>query len=153
MLGETTRIVETMKGGKTYHNKASAQDYCRFLISLYRGELPQSGELLRLMALPKPHNRLVSGVKEIPSGTILFDKTGTTGMLVGDFGIVSPIAPDGTRWPYIVVGILEKAHHCGDAQYPDWSKSRANLLRVINGQIFLQLQAYFQWASTQAAQR
>ncbi|NNN05435.1 MAG: hypothetical protein HKL90_06005, partial [Elusimicrobia bacterium] len=46
--------------GRTYRNKASARDYSRFLLALWRDELPGSEEIKRLMSLPK-RDRIKTG--------------------------------------------------------------------------------------------
>ncbi len=102
-----TSIVEYIGGGRTYRNKVSAHDYSRFLYALWHNQLPSSREMKRVMALPK-RNRLYSGASRVPSGTLVYDKTGTTARLCGDMGILVGRNEDGKRRaPYIVVGIIE----------------------------------------------
>ena len=72
---KNTSIVENISaGGRTYRNRASAGDYCRFLRALWHDELPYSAELKRLMNLPG-RDRLYYGAPHIPVGTEIYNKT------------------------------------------------------------------------------
>ena len=124
------------KGGKTYKNKASASDYTRFLYYLWNNELPRSNEIKRLMRLPN-RDRIYTGVKNIPKGTIVYDKTGTTSHLVGDMGILYIKSNDGKRKPYVFVGIIEKQKRLNGAEETKrWWNSRGNIIRDISGIVY-----------------
>ncbi len=128
-----TSIVEYIpKNGRTYRNKASAKDYGRFLTALWRKELPYGKELRRLMALPG-RDRLYCGTP-IPRGCLVYNKTGSTARLCGDMGILAPQAKDGRRYPYVVVGIIEKEHKARD--YGSWKMARSNVIRHVSTMVY-----------------
>ena len=115
--------------GRTYRNRASAQDYSRFLLALWKDELPGSGEIKRLMALPK-RDRLSTGVP-LPEGTGVFSKTGSTSHLCGDMGVLLAKGADGRQYPYTVIGLIEKKHAA--RHYLRWLRARGNVIREISG--------------------
>lgn len=139
LLRETSIVEYIPSGGRTYRNKASAKDYGRFLVALWRNQLPQSKELRRLMALPGP-DRLYRGTP-IPRGTLIYNKTGTTAKLCGDMGILSPRAQDGHRYPYVVVGIIEKQRKTRN--YGHWQMARGNVIRHISAMIYQVMKANY----------
>jgi len=128
-----TSVVEYIpSGGKTYKNKASAHDYSRFLFALWHDKLPYSSEIKRLMALPN-RDRIYTGASHVPEGTIVYDKTGSTSQCCGDFGILvtrkqNHLLPG--RFPYIIVGIIEKPS--GADSYTSWIKSRGDIIREVS---------------------
>jgi beta-lactamase class A len=125
-----TRIVEYIPaGGRTYRNKASAHDYSRFLYALWRGDLPRSEEIKRLMALPGS-DRLLTDVEKIPRGTQVYNKTGSTSRLCGDMGILIVKDQDGKRYPYTLIGIIEK--QAAAKNYTTWIRSRADVIRNVS---------------------
>ncbi len=129
-----TRIVEKIPyGGRTYRNQASAHDYSRFLYALWNDRLPLAKELRRLMALPN-RDRLYDGVPNIPIGTLVYHKTGTTSCLCGDFGILAPKDKNGKRYPYTVVAIVEKANRTKSLSR--WIDSRGNIIRKVSGMVY-----------------
>ena len=135
-----TSIVEYIpSGGRTYRNKASVKDYGRFLVALWRKQLPHSQELRRLMALPGS-DRLYYGTP-IPRGTLVYNKTGTTAKLCGDMGILAPRGQNGRRYPYVVVGIIEKQNKAGN--YGHWMKARGNVIRQISSMIYQKMKANY----------
>ncbi len=132
LLRETSIVEYIPGGGKTYRNKASAKDYGRFLVALWRKELPRDEELRRLMALPG-RDRIYCGTS-IPQGTLVYNKTGTTAKLCGDMGILAPKGQNGRRYPYVVVGIIEKQSKAGN--YGHWAMARGNVIRKISSMIY-----------------
>jgi beta-lactamase class A len=139
-----TRIVEKIPwGGRTYRNKASAHDYSRFLYALWKDQLPFSRELRRLMALPN-RDRLYDGVPNIPIGTLVYHKTGTTACLCGDFGILVAKGKNGKRYPYTLVGIIEKASRT--ANLTRWIDSRGNVIRRVSSMAYDVLKAKYDLA-------
>jgi beta-lactamase class A len=139
LLRETSIVEYIPRGGRTYRNKASAKDYGRFLVALWRKQLPHSQELRRLMALPGS-DRLYSGTP-IPRGTLVYNKTGTTAKLCGDMGILAPRGKNGRRYPYVVVGIIEKQNKAGN--YGHWMKARGNVIRRISSMIYEKMKANY----------
>lgn len=134
-----TRIIEKIPwGGRTYLNQASAHDYSRFLYGLWNDQLPHARELRRLMALPN-RDRLYDGVPNIPIGTLLYHKTGTTARLCGDFGILAPKDAEGERYPYTMVAIIEKAGRTRNLSR--WISARGNLIRKVSGMVYDVLKA------------
>jgi len=129
-----TSIVEYIPlNGRTYRNKASVHDYSRFLYALWKGSIPGAEEIKRLMALPGP-DRIVTGVEEIPLGTHVYDKTGSTGRLCGDMGILSVVGADGKRYPYTLIGVIEKPDGAGN--YTAWIRSRSEVIRDVSGIVY-----------------
>ena len=125
-----TKFIEKIPpGGRTYKNKASAADYGRFLRALWNNKLPYSHEIKRAMALPK-RNRLYYGAAKVPSETLVYDKTGSTNMLCGDMGILVGQGNDGKRYPYVLVGIIEKDRHA--TGYSPWIHARGALIREVS---------------------
>lgn len=132
LLRETSIVEYIPGGGRTYRNKASAKDYGRFLVALWHKELPHDQELRRLMALPG-RDRIYCGTS-IPQGTLVYNKTGTTAKLCGDMGILAPKAQNGRRYPYVIVGIIEKQRAAGN--YGHWAMTRGNVIRRISSMIY-----------------
>jgi beta-lactamase class A len=129
-----TAIVEYIPlNGRTYRNKASVHDYSRFLYAVWKGGIPGAGEIKRLMALPGP-DRIFRGVEEIPDGTHVYDKTGSTARLCGDMGILSVVGKDGKRYPYTLIGIIEKPD--GADNYTAWIRARSEVIRDVSGIVY-----------------
>ncbi len=129
-----TRIVERIpRGGRTYRNRASALDYHRFLQALWYDQLPYSGELKRLLYLPN-RDRVYTGAREVPRGTWVFDKTGTTARLCRDMGILVARGRDGRRYPYTFIGIIEKARPTKN--YLAWKNTRGNVIREVSNLVY-----------------
>jgi beta-lactamase class A len=119
-------------GGRTYRNTALPSDYIRFLLALWKQRLPYDSEIERLMALPG-RDRLHDGTP-IPSGTRVYNKTGTTAHLCGDMGILVPHAQNGQQYPYALVGIIERRSRALD--YGTWMAARGNIIRHVSTMIY-----------------
>lgn len=133
---QSIKIVEYIPAnGRTYSNKVAPREYGRFLAALWNKKLSSGKEIRRLMALPN-RDRLYHGTL-LPRGTLVFDKTGTTAQLCGDMGILAPQGRDGRRYPYIVVGIIEKEKRAGN--YGHWMASRSNVIRNVSSLIYSSL--------------
>jgi beta-lactamase class A len=131
---QDTHIVEYVPaGGRTFRNKASANDYDRFLTALWNKEIPGAKEIMRLMRLPGP-DRLYTGTPNIPPGTKVYNKTGSTSQLCGDMGILVVKGKNGRRYPYTLVGVIEKPR--GARNYSAWIRSRANVIRKVSGLVY-----------------
>jgi beta-lactamase class A len=131
-----TKLVEYIPaGGRTYLNSAPPSDYVRFLKALWSEELPKSDEIRRLMALPG-RDRLYHGTP-IPRGTLVYNKTGSTGHLCGDMGILVPKNKKGGRFPYVIVGIIEKRSKASN--YGQWVHSRSRVIREVSTMIYEEL--------------
>jgi beta-lactamase class A len=129
-----TSIVEYIPaGGKTYRNKASARDYSRFLYALWKGNIPGAREIKRLMSLPGP-DRLYTGAESVPAGTRVLNKTGSTARLCADMGILNVLGPDGKRYPYTLIGIIEKQDRASN--YSAWIRSRAEVIRNVSDIVY-----------------
>lgn len=122
-------------GGRTYLNSAVPSDYVRFLRALWNKELPYNTELRRLMALPG-RDRLYYGTP-IPRGTLVYNKTGSTAHLCGDMGILVPKTRNGGRYPYVVVGIIERRSRPKD--YGRWMDSRGKVIRAVSTIVYNQM--------------
>ena len=81
------------------------------------------------MALPG-RDRLYNGAPSIPSGTLVYNKTGSTGMLCGDMGILYPKGKGDKRYAYIIVGIIQKSKRT--SSYKSWIRSRGNVIRGVS---------------------
>ncbi len=107
--------------GKTYQNKASAADYLRFLTALWEDGLPYGRELLGLMAFPGSADRIDFGIPD----AVVYNKTGSTGRLCGDMGIVTGQTQEGINFAYAFVMIIQSPRHRPDA----WTAQRAQVIR------------------------
>jgi beta-lactamase class A len=122
-------------GGRTYLNSAPPSDYVRFLKALWNQELPSDKEIRRLMALPG-RDRLYFGTP-IPRGTLVYNKTGSTAHLCGDMGILVPKTKRGGRFPYVIVGIIERRSKASD--YGRWVHSRSRVIREVSTLVYEEL--------------
>lgn len=132
------RLVEYIpEGGKTYRNQGSAGDYGRFLHALWYRRLPRSEEMLRVMGLPG-NDRLFTKVSSIPTGTRVYNKTGSTAMCCGDMGILVAKGRDGKSYPYAVIGIIESSRR-NNSNYSSWISSRADVIRGVSNVVYLEM--------------
>ncbi|MCP3892685.1 MAG: serine hydrolase [Desulfobulbaceae bacterium] len=122
-------------GGRTYLNSAPPSDYVRFLRALWNKELPRNREIRRLMALPG-RDRIYNGTP-IPKGTLVYNKTGSTAHLCGDMGILVPKTKRGGRYPYVIVGIIERRSRPSD--YGRWMDSRSRVIRQVSTLVYKQM--------------
>jgi len=120
-------------GGKTYRNKASVHDYSRFLYALWKEDIAGAREIKRLMALPGS-DRIYTGVRVVPKGTRVYNKTGSTARVCGDMGILNVRGPDGKWYPYTVIGIIEKQQNA--TNYTSWIRSRGNIIRHVSSIVY-----------------
>lgn len=131
---QDTRIVEYIPpDGRAYRNKASVHDYSRFLYALWHGDIPGAEELKRLMSLPN-RDRLYVGAAEVPKGTRVYDKTGSTARLCGDMGILIVRGKDGREHPYTLIGVIEKRRRARD--FSSWIRSRGDVIRSISNLVY-----------------
>jgi len=124
------------KNGRTYRNRGSAGDYGRLLFALWKGQVPYSREILRLMALPG-NDRLYTKAKRVPSGTQVYNKTGSTAMCCGDMGILVAKGSDGRSYPYMLVGVIESGRR--NTSYGPWISKRANVIREVSNLTYLSM--------------
>jgi beta-lactamase class A len=118
--------------GRTYKNSALPSDYIQFLRAMWEYQLPNAKEMLRVMSLPGP-DRLVYG-SDVPGGTEIYNKTGTTAKLCGDMGILVARARDGRKVPYAVVGIVERSSQPGD--YKQWMHNSGDVIREFSSLVY-----------------
>jgi beta-lactamase class A len=85
------------------------------------------------MALPGP-DRLFTGASAIPRGTVVYNKTGSTAHVCGDMGILVVRGRNGGRYPYILVGVIEKERRARN--YGSWIKSRGNVIRRVSNLVY-----------------
>ncbi len=131
---ENTEIVEYIPaGGRTYRNKASVHDYSRFLYALWKEDIPGADEIKRLMALPGK-DRIYTGAHSIPKGTAVYNKTGSTAQLCGDMGILVVRDRKGKRYPYIIIGVIERDARARN--YSSWIRSRGNVIRGVSNIVY-----------------
>jgi len=131
---QETHLVEYIPAdGRTYRNKASIHDYSRFLHAVWTEEIPGAREIKRLMSLPGS-DRIYTGAREIPEGTEVYNKTGSTARVCGDMGILNVQGRDGRRYPYTVIGIIEKQQSARN--YTTWIRSRGDVIRNVSSIVY-----------------
>jgi beta-lactamase class A len=126
--------------GRTYQNSALPSDYIRFLRALWNNKIPYGKELRRIMALPG-RDRLYHGTP-IPQGTLVYNKTGSTAHLCGDMGILVPKTTKGQRYPYAIVGIIERSSRAPD--YGGWMLARGNVIRQVSTLVYKEMKKQHQ---------
>jgi len=119
-------------GGKTYKNSALPQDYVQFLKALWNKDLPYSNEMLRVMSLPG-RDRIFWGT-DVPPGTLVYNKTGTTSHLCGDMGILVTKTKSGQRVPYAIVGIVERSSVAKN--YKQWMIHGGGVIRDFSSLVY-----------------
>lgn len=128
-------IVEYIpEDGRTYKNQASAADYDRFLLALWRNELPGSDILKKMMKIPN-HDRIRSATRFVSKSATVYDKTGSTSMLCGDTGIIACKDKFGGNVAYTITGIIEKSRRASN--YGNWISARSNVMRDVSDQVYL----------------
>ena len=129
-----TSIIEYIpNNGRTYRNKASAHDYSRFLYALWKKRLPYSEELINYMGLPNQDRITTSPALIKP-----YDKTGSTARLCGNMGILVAPGRDGNRYPYTVIGIIEKSRRA--KPYRRWIADRGDVIHDVSTLIYQYMQ-------------
>ena len=137
---KNTRVVEYIPaGGRTYRNSALPSDYIRFLQALWSNNLPYGKEIRRLMSLPG-RDRLYNGTP-IPRGTLVYNKTGSTARLCGDMGILVAKDRKGNRYPYALVGVIERDTRA--ANYGDWMLTRGNVIRQVSTLVYKEMKKQY----------
>lgn len=128
-------IVENIpSGGKTYRNKASAADYSRFSYALWHEQMPGARLLKELMGI-KNHDRISVNTQYIPDSLMVYDKTGSTSRLCGNFGIIAYRNRYGQLRPYCFTGIIEKSQSAQN--YTRWITDRSARMREISDITYL----------------
>ena len=122
-------------GGRTYKNSSLPSDYIRFLRELWNNKLPYNKEIRRVMALPG-RDRLYHGTP-IPQGTLVYNKTGSTAHLIGDMGILVPKTVNGGRYPYAIVGLIERSSR--PSNYRNWMINRSNVIREVSTLVYKEM--------------
>lgn len=131
---QETHLVEYIPAnGRTYRNKASIHDYSRFLHAVWTEDISGAREIKRLMSLPGS-DRIYTGAREIPKGTEVYNKTGSTARVCGDMGILNVRGRDGKRYPYTLIGIIEKQQRARD--YTTWIRSRSDVIRNVSSIVY-----------------
>jgi beta-lactamase class A len=130
---ETLLVEYIPANGRTYKNRASVHDYSRFLYGVWNKKIAGAREIKRLMALPSS-DRIYTGVPEVPKGTRVYNKTGSTARVCGDMGILSVKGADGKRYPYILIGIIEKQRSAQN--YTSWIRSRSKIIRNVSAIVY-----------------
>lgn len=129
-----TRLVEYIPAnGRTYRNKASVHDYSRFLYALWTGSIAGAREIKHLMSSTST-DRIYSGARDVPKGTKVYNKTGSTARVCGDMGILSVRGRDGKRYPYTLIGIIEKQQSASN--YTTWIRSRSDIIRNVSNIVY-----------------
>ncbi|MGD8842248.1 MAG: serine hydrolase, partial [Gammaproteobacteria bacterium] len=107
--------------------------YSRFLYAIWKEEIDGAREIKRLMALPGT-DRIYTGVREVPKSTRVYNKTGSTARVCGDMGILSVRGRDGKRYPYTLIGIIEKQERASN--YTAWIRSRSDIIRNVSSIVY-----------------
>ena len=76
----------------------------------------------------------MTGAEEIPNGTRVFNKTGSTARLCADMGILSVEGPDGKRYAYTLIGIIEKQSKARN--FTAWIHSRGDVIRDVSDIVY-----------------
>lgn len=139
-----TRIVESIPpDGRTYRNLASAHDYSRFLYALWHNRMPFTDELREIMSLPN-HDRICQGVRSIPEGVKIYDKTGSTARLCGNMGIIEAPGRRGSYYPYTFIGIIERPFRA--KHYERWITRRSDAIRAVSDLVYLDMKQRYRLA-------
>ena len=130
-----THLVEYIPAnGRTYRNKASVHDYSRFLYAVWTEAIAGAEEIKRLMSMTST-DRIYSGARDVPKkGTRVYNKTGSTARVCGDMGILSVKGRDGKRYPYTVIGVIEKQQSASN--YTTWIRSRSDIIRNVSNIVY-----------------
>ena len=132
------QIVENIPAqGRTYRNRASVADYDRFLRAMWANQLPGAQFLKQIMSIPNP-DRIRSKTQFVPQTATVYDKTGSTAMLCGNFGVIECKA-NGRSYPYTISAVIEKGTAAGN--YSSWITSRSNVIREISDIVYLHFAA------------
>lgn len=135
-----TKIVEYIPDkGRTYLNKASAEDYSRFLYALWTNSLPFSDEIKHHMERTSK-GRLYEGT-HIPRGTEVYNKTGTTAMLYGDMGIFNILNYNGTKKAYSLVAMVERKNRISEKESGLWKLRKKELLRGVSDIVYTEMKS------------
>jgi beta-lactamase class A len=73
-------------------------------------------------------------IRDRPKGTEVYNKTGSTAHLCGDMGILNVKGPDGKRYPYTIIGIIEKQQPARN--YTSWIRSRGDVIRNVSNIVY-----------------
>ena len=92
------------------------------------------------MSLPG-RDRLYNGTP-IPRGTLVYNKTGSTARLCGDMGILVAKDRKGNRYPYALVGIIERDTRASN--YGNWMLTRGNVIRQVSTLVYKELKKQYQ---------
>jgi beta-lactamase class A len=137
---KNTSITEYIPpGGRTYKNVAQPSDYVRYMEALWDNRLPHSKEMRRLMSLPG-RDRLYDNTP-IPQGTLVYNKTGSTAHLCGDMGILVAHDKSGNRYPYVLVGIIQRDSRPNN--YGNWMLNRGNVIRQVSTLVYQELKKQY----------
>ncbi len=129
-----TRLVEYIPAnGRTYRNKASVHDYSRFLYAVWTEGMAGAREIKQLMSTTST-DRIYSGASDVPKGTRVYNKTGSTARVCGDMGILSVKGRNGKRYPYTVIGVIEKQRSASN--YTTWIRSRSDIIRNVSNIVY-----------------
>lgn len=136
LLPRTSVVERIGPGGRTYRNLASVGDYGRYLRALWREELPYSKEQRRILGLSNT-DRIYHGAPNIPRGTLVYDKTGSTARCCGNMGIVVARRRGGGRFAYAFCGVIEKTGRA--SSYGPWIGARSDVIRSVSDLVYRQL--------------
>ncbi len=132
---QALKIVEYIpQGGRTYRNKASAHDYSRYLYGIWNNLFIGSTEIKRIMSI-KNIDRIRTKTT-LPSYINIYDKTGSTGRLCGDMGIVELSKKDNLAYTFI--GIIERRY--GAKNYATWITKRSETMRGVSQIVYNYMQ-------------
>lgn len=135
-IADECRIVsEIPRNGREYDNQATLRAYSKLCWQLgNRTDKPEIREVKRLMGLPGRDRiftgtssvEVSEGIEDLPLGTQIWNKTGSTARCIGDFGLVK--APSGEE--YIFAGVVERNERASN--YTQWQEEAGDLIRGVS---------------------
>jgi beta-lactamase class A len=129
-----TSIVEFIPhNGRSYRNKASANDYSRFLRAMSKNQLPYISHIKYFMGLPN-RDRIKDGTVSVPRCAKLYHKTGTTAHVCGDMGMLVVMDRHGKPYRYTFIGVIQKDSPAQD--YGGWMRDRGNVIREVSDIVY-----------------
>lgn len=135
-IAEECRIIsEIPRAGREYRNQATLRAYSKLCWQLAnREDKPEIEELKRLMGLPGRDRiytgtsrvNVSDGILDLPNGTQVWNKTGSTAKCIGDFGLIK--VPSGEE--YIFAGVVEREDRARN--YTRWQRDAGDLIRGVS---------------------
>ncbi len=135
-LFSETRIIEKIPPyGRTYNNTTSTHDLNIFYNQMWRGNLPRSEEMKRILSLPK-RDRLWD-MTCIPNGVLQYTKSGYVYGVNADSGVLVMRDAQGNPHPYAIsIMIEDRTKPNSKIRNPEWGRKRSELIRDISEGVY-----------------